>query len=179
MQSLCIHLRIWCCWYKPDCLPLKTLAKKGNCLSVDNIDSSRTALQSGKSNYGLNGFSFNPRDFVSFTTKEFCRQFAKRSRNQEKKNERRKAISKEATESGEAAVQPKLKQQRRYDLVIIDPSPPSKTDDTKTADQRLQTYYTVNFNYSLAIVADGGVIFMSCHCKVWFKCVQLIFTGHP
>lgn len=138
-------------------LVLTSLAKMGKCLSVDNIDSSKTALQSGKENYSLNGLKFQNREFENFTTKEFCRQFMKRCRKQERQNENKQ-------NAGDGAPK-KQKQQRRFDMVIIDPSPPSKGDDTKEPVQRLD-YYGVNFKYAAPTVADGGLVLLSCHCKV-------------
>lgn len=147
---------------------LTLVAKKGKCLSMDNVDSSRTALQSGKENYQLNGISFHPREFENFTTKEYCRQFCKRARKLEQQNERRRNaqnMNNDGTEQTTPQPQRKDKQQKKFDIAIIDPSPPKKSDDMKLPEQRLQ-YYVVNFNYVVPIIEDGGIILQCCHCKV-------------
>jgi 23S rRNA G2069 N7-methylase RlmK/C1962 C5-methylase RlmI len=123
------------------------------------VDSSRTALQSGKENYSLNGFANAGREFANFTTKEYCRQFAKRSRKLERQNEKRNANKTD----GEPPK--KAKQQMKFDMVIVDPSPPPKSDETKSAEQRLE-YYGENYKYILPILKDGGLVLLSCHCKV-------------
>eukprot|EP01126_Amoeba_proteus_P023626 TRINITY_DN2370_c0_g1_i9.p1 TRINITY_DN2370_c0_g1~~TRINITY_DN2370_c0_g1_i9.p1 ORF type:complete len:206 (+),score=70.01 TRINITY_DN2370_c0_g1_i9:47-664(+) len=54
---------------------------------------------------------------------------------------------------------------RKYDMAIVDPSPPTKSDMTKTPQQRLSNYYSPLLTQAIPLLAVDGLLLTSCHCK--------------